>query len=525
MKKLAIALIFNAIGIGTLAQNPNLPTERCLIVKKNNKQIKGVRLWNIGNGKLEYEKEGSLHDVSTDDIEIIKTKDEMISFDISGKMIIRPYDLIFTNGDTIKCVITKMNATNIYYLKQKGNKKYDYIPRSVVQDVIRVSDTLVFHEISDRYYEIIKSLERQAAERKITAIAKVEITDTENENDRVEASESYVKEEVKAVEEIQEDPSVGSGSGTDTGPDTVRENQEPTQKFYADKYNNNDLILTRDGRAIICRIDKVTTNRIYYHISQPGPNPDGYVDRSDVLKYVDTPPGPRLNSDTIFLNSGNSFTCKIREVKDGRIHYIIYKRGPETRASVDLRHVKSYKKKPIAEFTESELKSARTTSSAIKPILPATASSTDSKVNPGIAVGQFFAGTGVGLVVGGIGFLVGSIITDDFSANSINLTGYTIGSTIGATAMVAVVGLASKNTKSSFGATVLGAFIGSLGGMLVMNQLPEIDSFQGQVAGALAGGTLPAIGAMIGHHVTREPKKSNFNVQMNYNRVGLTYNF
>ena len=537
MKKIATVLFAIIIGALSMAQSPNLPAEKCLIVKKNKKQIKGARLWNISTTTLEYEKEGSLHDLPTDDISIIKTDDEIISFDIEGKMLIRPYDLLFTYGDTIKCVITRISMSHIHYVKQKGNKKYDLIAGSDVQEIIHVSDTLVFHEILDQYYEIITSQQRLVAEKKA---AKAEIAKTE----------SYVKEEETNAANIEEEKTlVGSEpkdaplpdhpiqvittdtvqlvreqEDVDTNTDVENEDHEPTRKFYADKYNNNDLILMTDGRAVICRIDKVSTNRIYYHITQPGPDPDSYVDRSDVLKYVNTPAGHR-NIDMIVLNSGNSFACKIREVKDGHIHYLIYKRGPETRASVDLKYVKSYEKQPIAEFTESELKSARTASSSIKPTLPASGSGPDSKVNSGIPVGQFFAGTGAGLIVGGIGFVIGSVITDEFTKNTLNMVGYTIGATLGATAMVAVVGLASKNTKSNLGATLLGGFIGALGGALVMNQLSEIDSPQGQIVGALAGGTLPAIGAMIGHHATKEPKRSNFSAQISYNRVGLTYNF
>ena len=117
MKKLAIALIVNMIGTASFAQSPNLPTERVLIVKKNNKQIKGVRLWILSDKILEYETEGSLHYLIKDDISIIKTNDELISFDIYGKMLVRPYDLIFSFGDTIKCIIPNVNTTSIYYLK------------------------------------------------------------------------------------------------------------------------------------------------------------------------------------------------------------------------------------------------------------------------------------------------------------------------------------------------------------------------------------------------------------------------
>ena len=546
MKKIAIAFMISIIGLGAIAQNPNLPTERCLIIKMDKKQIKDVRLWSISSTTLEYEKEGSLHDLPTQDISLIKTDDEMISFDISGKMIIRPYDLIFTDKDSIKCLITKISGGNIFYLKQKGNRKFDFLPLTLVEKVIRISDTLVFDEISDNYYEIVKSLEQKAAEKRIAAtarqkkkeaeleVAKAELelaksektvptadTILSSEEKELEAEvESYVRESEMAKVKTEKGPANSVSSVK-----KEEKEQEPTRKFYADRYNNNDLILMKSDRAIICKIDKVTTNRIYYHISQPGPDPDSFVDRSKVLKYVNTPGGPKRNSDTIVLNSGNSFACKIREIKDGHIHYLIYKRGPEARASVDLKYVKSYRKEPIAEFTEAELESSRSASKTAKPTDYFKTTSTDTKVNPGVAVGQFFAGTGVGLVAGGIGFAIGSILASDSKTNSTSLAGFAIGSAIGATTMVAVIGLSSKNTKSNFGATVLGAIIGSLGGVMVMNQLSDIDSPQGQVVAVLASGALPTIGALIGHYATRQPKRSKFSAQIGYNRVGLTYNF
>ena len=98
MKKLILFFAIGTMSLVSFSQNPDLPAEPCLIVLKSNKLVKNARLWNIGTTKIEYQQDGSLHDLATADIKIIKTDDEIISFDGYGKLQIRPYDLIIGGG-------------------------------------------------------------------------------------------------------------------------------------------------------------------------------------------------------------------------------------------------------------------------------------------------------------------------------------------------------------------------------------------------------------------------------------------
>ncbi|HIA11446.1 MAG TPA: hypothetical protein EYN69_05150 [Flavobacteriales bacterium] len=352
-KNIVITLIINLICLCGFAQSPDLPREKCTIVKRNDKLIKGVRLWSISKGKLEYELEGSLHDLLIDDITIIKTNDEIISFDAEYKMRVRPYDLIFTYRDTIRCRILKISGSTIYYIRRERYRKQDYTALSSVQEILQISDTTVFDSILDEYYEVIRDNEQMVVNK-----------DPETERGtptNAAVEDSYVEE---SEQKDSSHPSAGSGSGSG------QREAGPTRKFYADKHGNNDLILTKRNLAIICRIDKVTTNRIYYHILRKGPDPRGHVEKDDVLKYVNTTTGHNYNTDVIILNSGKSITCKIQEIKKGRVHFLIYRRGPETRSSYDLNHVKSYHREPIAEFSEAELYSVQKSGGARKPEPP-----------------------------------------------------------------------------------------------------------------------------------------------------------
>ena len=97
MKKL---IIFIVISTGLLvpsqysarafAQNLGMPPAPCLIVLKNNKLIKDARLWEVYTDRVEYEKDGSSHDLMIEKIqriEIGKEKQRTIYFN-NNKLII-----------------------------------------------------------------------------------------------------------------------------------------------------------------------------------------------------------------------------------------------------------------------------------------------------------------------------------------------------------------------------------------------------------------------------------------------------
>ena len=87
MKKYCIILVFYILSLvpslywgQAYSQNPDLPSERCTIVLKNDKTIKDARLWEIYLNRIEYEKSGSLHDLLIEKIKRIETFNEIITF-------------------------------------------------------------------------------------------------------------------------------------------------------------------------------------------------------------------------------------------------------------------------------------------------------------------------------------------------------------------------------------------------------------------------------------------------------------
>ena len=154
MKKYCIILVFYILSLvpslywgQAYSQNPDLPSERCTIVLKNDKTIKDARLWEIYPSRVEYEKEGSLHDLLIDEIERIETDNEIITFEPDGKLFKQPYDLIILHpgstlmqikeGDTIKCRITKIAGVYIYYsYQQHGEEKKTSIELARVKKYI-----------------------------------------------------------------------------------------------------------------------------------------------------------------------------------------------------------------------------------------------------------------------------------------------------------------------------------------------------------------------------------------------------
>ncbi|MCH8318115.1 MAG: hypothetical protein IIA88_06415 [Bacteroidetes bacterium] len=106
MKKFNIILVFYILSLVALlywgqahSQNPDLPSERCTIVLKNDKTIKDARLWEIYPDRIEYEKSGSLHDLLIDEIKRIETGKELITFDKDHNLLYMKKDLMKTMSD------------------------------------------------------------------------------------------------------------------------------------------------------------------------------------------------------------------------------------------------------------------------------------------------------------------------------------------------------------------------------------------------------------------------------------------
>ena len=134
-------------------QDSNLPPERCLIVLENDKKIKSVRLWKINAQLVEYEQSSSLHDIPTARIKMIKLNDEIATFDINGQLEIRPYDVIISGEDTIQCTITRVTSGNIYFHRQQGFEKADYISRHMIDNYYHHHDSIVYHSFQDKYFQ------------------------------------------------------------------------------------------------------------------------------------------------------------------------------------------------------------------------------------------------------------------------------------------------------------------------------------------------------------------------------------
>ena len=106
MKKYCIILVFYILSLvpslywgQAYSQNPDLPSERCTIVLKNDKTIKDARLWEIYLNWIEYEKSGSLHDLLIDEIKRIETSKELIAFDKDHKLLYMKKDLMEAMSD------------------------------------------------------------------------------------------------------------------------------------------------------------------------------------------------------------------------------------------------------------------------------------------------------------------------------------------------------------------------------------------------------------------------------------------
>ena len=82
---------------------------------------------------------------------MIKLNREMVTFDITGQLEIRPYDLIISRGDTIKCLLTEITTGNIYFYKRKGFQKSDYISRFMVDRYYQHPEDLFFQSFQSKY--------------------------------------------------------------------------------------------------------------------------------------------------------------------------------------------------------------------------------------------------------------------------------------------------------------------------------------------------------------------------------------
>ncbi len=515
LKKIIVVICIASLGTFASAQDPKLPSEDCLIVKKDNKLIKKVKLWNIVNGKLEYQVNGSLQNISIDDIKIIKTNDEIISFNDSNQLVIKPYDLIITYHDTIKCQIYKINLGDLYYTQREGNDRLGFIPRSEVKSYMHIDDSMVFDAFSDNYYEMVSEQQKEIGLAKASKA-------TEGEASSLEEADSITAEpekEEKIASYVQDEPLSGSSVELET--------DEKMHTFYEDENGNHDLIITVHGLAIICIIERIAMDQIYYHIRRNGPDTRRNILRTSVAKYFNNRPLGQENDDMIYVKSGDSFSCKIKEVKNGKIYFVVYKAGPDEYDVISLSNVDRYERLGIGEYPKAQLSLVSKSHISLGISAAHTANNVETtRVRSGMVLSQFFVGYGGCIFLGGVGVITVLAYKRDYEINSTNYAAFYTGSIIGAAAAVALVGSRSKYTKSNLAATFLGATVGALGTAVIINNLGEIGSFAGaSVAAAIVAMSLPPIGAMAGHYLTRKPKESKIDLQVGFNSVGLRYNF
>lgn len=108
-------------------------TGQSKIVLKDKSEIKNIRVWNFYSNKIEYEENGSLHDLLTEHIFRIETDTTVLSFDEPGQLYSRPYDwIIKPNNDTVFCIISQLGGNYIYYYP-KGKDNRNYLPESTVK--------------------------------------------------------------------------------------------------------------------------------------------------------------------------------------------------------------------------------------------------------------------------------------------------------------------------------------------------------------------------------------------------------
>jgi len=143
MKRIIILIVLSTSVLFAFSQNTELLHKSCLVVLKNNKTINDAKIWAIQSDKIEYEKEGSLHDLLKERIKHIETTDGKITFDETGKAISTPWNLIIrNNGDTIRCTITWVSSQTIGYRKP-DSKTTKSISKTLVKKYIRNNKEVV----------------------------------------------------------------------------------------------------------------------------------------------------------------------------------------------------------------------------------------------------------------------------------------------------------------------------------------------------------------------------------------------
>lgn len=104
------------------------------IVLNDKTVLKKVNVHHIYSSKIEYEKNGSLHDLLNSTIERIETDTAIISFEKNGNILSRPYDYIVKiSGDTVFCQISQLGGNYVYYYA-KGADNRSYISTASLKD-------------------------------------------------------------------------------------------------------------------------------------------------------------------------------------------------------------------------------------------------------------------------------------------------------------------------------------------------------------------------------------------------------
>lgn len=110
----------------TFSQDITFGRNDLVIRLTSGKTIENARFWKLHDNLLEYEKEGSLHDVPIHSIFRIESEEAVYAIDSSNALYKLPDDLIILiTNDTIRCLIreVKNSASRIIFYDRK--EKYE----------------------------------------------------------------------------------------------------------------------------------------------------------------------------------------------------------------------------------------------------------------------------------------------------------------------------------------------------------------------------------------------------------------
>lgn len=126
MKRTFLHLLF-MLSLLARAQDPSLPQGSCDVLLASGKTLKAVKLWGLHTDRLEYAKNGSLHDLALSEINYLKIDGELWRYGDSARLLkLMPdaappqgsCDVYLTSGRTLKDVkLFRLHADRLEYTK------------------------------------------------------------------------------------------------------------------------------------------------------------------------------------------------------------------------------------------------------------------------------------------------------------------------------------------------------------------------------------------------------------------------